>query len=116
MKLTVDAAGNWRLYTNTVPAGSVVLGTVTRDGIDTGALVRFERTGAYAQVNAGAVRSLDGRSVRAALGDGGRPATMTGGKRINVYLDDASLAAASNIGGGNVSEGIRTALKKVVDS
>ena len=116
MKLTVDAAGNWRLYTNTVPEGSVVLGTVTRDGTDTGALVRFERTGAYAQVNAGAVRSIDGRAVAAALGTGGRPATLTGGKRVNVYLDDASLDAAAKLGDGNVSEGIRVALKKVVDS
>ena len=116
MKITVDAAGNWRLYTNTVPAGAVVLGTVTRDGTDTGALVRMEKTGAYLQINAGCARSLDGRAVAAALGTGGRPATMAGGKRVNVYLDDASLDAAAKLGDGNVSEGIRVALKKVVDS
>ena len=116
MKLTVDAAGNWRLYTNTVPAGAVVLGTVTRDGTDTGALVRMEKTGAYLQINAGCARSLDGRAVAAALGTGGRPATLTGGKRVNVYLDDASIDAAAKLGDGNVSEGIRVALKKVVDS
>lgn len=40
MKLTVDSAGNWRLYTNTVPAGAVVLGTVTRNGTDDGKLLR----------------------------------------------------------------------------
>jgi ABC-type taurine transport system substrate-binding protein len=41
----------------------------------------------------------------------GRPVEMTGGKRVNVYLDAASLARAAELGGGNVSEGIRAALK-----
>lgn len=41
----------------------------------------------------------------------GRPAAI-GGKRVQVYLDDESLAIAARLGGGNVSEGVRTALKK----
>lgn len=41
----------------------------------------------------------------------GRPVEMDGGKRVNVYLDAASLARAAELGGGNVSEGIRAALK-----
>lgn len=41
----------------------------------------------------------------------GRPAEMKGGKRVNVYLDDASLARAAKLGDGNVSEGIRRALQ-----
>lgn len=110
-KITVDAAGNWKLYTNTLPANSTPLGTVTRDGFDTGALVRIESTGLYAQVNAGAIRSLDGRTVAAALGTAGRPSEMDGGKRVNVYLDADSLAIAAKLGDGNVSEGIRKALK-----
>lgn len=40
----------------------------------------------------------------------GRPAEV-GGKRVQVYLDAESLAIASKLGGGNVSEGIRKALK-----
>lgn len=40
----------------------------------------------------------------------GRPAEMAGGKRVNVYLDAASLARASELGNGNISEGIRLAL------
>lgn len=40
----------------------------------------------------------------------GRPVEMTGGKRVNVYLDAASLATAERIGNGNVSAGIRAAL------
>jgi hypothetical protein len=40
----------------------------------------------------------------------GRPKIMAGGKRVNVYLDAQSLAAALKLGGGNVSAGIRIAL------
>lgn len=39
----------------------------------------------------------------------GRPAEISG-KRVQVYLDAASLDAAAKLGNGNVSEGIRTAL------
>lgn len=41
----------------------------------------------------------------------GRPADV-GGKRVQVYLDDDSLAIAAKLGNGNVSEGIRKALKQ----
>ena len=40
----------------------------------------------------------------------GRPADV-GGKRVQVYLDAESLAIAAKLGNGNVSEGIRKALK-----
>lgn len=40
----------------------------------------------------------------------GRPAEV-GGKRVQVYLDKASLEAAARLGNGNVSEGIRRALR-----
>ena len=72
-RITVNPAGAWKLYANTLPAGSTPLGTVTRDGIDTGALVRFDATGLYAQINAGAVRNLDRRKVEAALQAGTSP-------------------------------------------
>lgn len=42
----------------------------------------------------------------------GAPRQMDGGKRVNVYLDSDSLARAAELGGGNVSEGIRIALSK----
>lgn len=110
-RITVDPVGAWQIYAPTLPAGAVALGTVTRDGTDTGALVRYEATGLYAQVNAGAVRSLDGRKVAAALGLTGRPAQMEGGRNVNVYLDPASIAAAQALGDGSISAGIRKALK-----
>lgn len=42
----------------------------------------------------------------------GRPEEMQGGKRRNVYLDDASLAKAVELGKGNASDGIRMALAR----
>ena len=114
-RLTVDTNGNWRLYTNTLPTNSTPLGTVTRDEFDTGALVRIDSTGLYVQVNAGAMRSLDGRRVAAALGTAGRPSEMSGGKRVNTYLDAESIAIATRLGNGNVSDGIRKALKHAAE-
>lgn len=110
-RLTVNTDGNWRLYTNTLPINSMPIGTVTRDESDTGALVRIEATGAYVQVNASVIRSLDGRKVAAALGTAGRPSEMSGGKKVNTYLDAESIAIANRLGTGNVSVGIRKALK-----
>lgn len=45
-------------------------------------------------------------------GQVGRPNEMEGGKRVQVYLDAESLAIANKLGSGNVSEGIRKALKQ----
>lgn len=41
----------------------------------------------------------------------GRPSEMAGGKKVNTYLDAESIAIATRLGNGNVSEGIRRALK-----
>ncbi len=112
-RLTVDVNGNWRLYHPTALPGWKMLGTITRGIGDTGALARNHKTGLYAQVNAGAIRSLDGRKIAAALGITGRPSKMEGGKRVNVYLDADSLATAAKAGNGNVSEGIRKALEAI---
>ena len=114
-RLTVNTDGNWRLYTNSIPAGCTVLGTVTRDGAETGALVQTE-AGIYSMLNARVYRGLEQRKVAAALGieqpTVGRPAEMAGGKRVQVYLDAESISIASSLGKGNVSEGIRKALKQ----
>jgi|GEM_PF-3402030 len=40
----------------------------------------------------------------------GRPADVAG-KKVNTYLDADSIAIASRLGNGNVSEGIRKALR-----
>ncbi len=112
-RLTVALGGGWRLYQAACPPGMTMLGTISRGG-DTGALAVVERTQQLVQLGAGGMRTLDQRKAWAALeearGRGGRPAEMAGGRRVNVYLDSASLARAAELGGGNVSEGIRRAL------
>jgi hypothetical protein len=40
----------------------------------------------------------------------GRPSEMSGGRRVQVYLDADSIARAETLGSGNVSAGIRAAL------
>ena len=111
-RLTVNIDGNWRLYTNTIPSDADALGTVTQVEGDAGALVKLP-SGLYVQINAGTMRNLDGRKVAAALGTAGRPYEMSGGKKVNTYLDAESIAIAQRLGDGNVSEGIRKALKQV---
>lgn len=81
---------------------------------DIGALVRLA-SGSYAQVNAGVLRSLDGRKVAAALGVAGRPSELECGRRRNVYLDDESIERAKALGSGNISDGIRRALQVATD-
>lgn len=41
----------------------------------------------------------------------GRPEELSGGRKVNTYLDAESIAIAIKLGNGNVSEGIRKALK-----
>lgn len=41
----------------------------------------------------------------------GRPSEMSGGKKVNTYLDIESIGIATRLGNGNVSDGIRKALK-----
>ena len=55
-----------RLYAGPVPEGAEILGTVTRDGTDTGALVRLAN-GRRVQINAGAVRALPPEAQEAAM-------------------------------------------------
>ena len=116
-RLTVNTNGNWRLYSNTLPTGAEALGTVTQGAGDTGALIRYTATGAYAQLNAGAIKSLSQHKVQAALEPAGRgrPDTMDGGRRVQVYLDAPSLATADRMGDGNMSAGIRAALASAGD-
>lgn len=120
--ITVALGGNWRLYTNTIPANSRAIGTVTRDGFETGALVLIEATGKYVQINASSLRSIDQRKVLAALaevrtgaGGPGRGQGLkaadgaTGLKRTNISIDQASADILRSFGDGDLSLGIRRA-------
>lgn len=114
-RLTADIHGEWRLYTNTIPAGSSPIGTVTRgdDDCDTGALVLIEATDTYVQVNSGEIRSLDQRQIIEALRASESEIQLSEIilKRVNIMLDAESLQIATQLGGGNISAGIRIALR-----
>ena len=43
----------------------------------------------------------------------GRPSKLVGARCLNIYLDAESVQTAQLIGEGNVSEGVRLALKMV---
>jgi len=108
-RIAIEQPGKPMLYQATDLPGWETVGTVTRGEGDIGALVRNLATGNYAQANAGSIRTLDQRKVRAAIDPAAKK--LDGGKRVNVYLDEASLTRAAELGGGNVSEGIRRALE-----
>lgn len=121
-RLTVDLGGKWRLYTNTIPANSRAIGTITRDECDTGALVLIDATGLYVQVNASVPRSLEQRKVVAALaevrtgqGGAGRGQGIKAAdgaanlKRTNITIDPESADALRAFGDGDLSLGIRRA-------
>lgn len=44
----------------------------------------------------------------------GRPAEIEGARRVNVMLDAATIEAAKKLGAGNLSAGIRKAVKEAV--
>lgn len=61
---------------------------------------RFDRTTGYADYWRDKLDEIE-------LPQAGKPATLDGGKRVNVYLDDITRSAAIDAGGGNVSAGLR---------
>jgi hypothetical protein len=121
-RLTVDLGGNWRWYANIIPVGSKCIGTVTTAHGETGALV-FTGSGIYARLNAGALVALPQVKVQAAVtaaragthGGPGRGQGVTAAdgatslRRVNVTLDDGSIAALRAFGDGELSLGIRRA-------
>lgn len=66
--LKVSKSGNWKLYWGytPLPAGAEALGTVQRENLETGALIRLAN-GNYVQGNARAIRTLDQSEVQAAI-------------------------------------------------
>jgi len=66
--LKVTKSGNWQLYWGytPLPAQAEALGTIQRETLETGALIRLS-TGIYVQGNAGAIRTLDQRAAKEAI-------------------------------------------------
>ena len=88
---TLDLHGPWGLYTSTTPPGATVLGTITRQAGDTGALVQTS-AGIYAQCNAGILRSLNQRQVRQALHEASDHGPQLKAWREQVQLTQAEAA------------------------
>ena len=111
--MKIDTKGNWKQCLVAAPRWVEILGTVTTES-GTGALVRMKKR--YYRVNGDAKELLDGRTVAGALGkygNGGRPKVIDGGKAVKILLDATSIARAKKLGNGNVSEGIRLALRGI---
>jgi hypothetical protein len=66
--LTINKNGNWKIYWGVMPLpqGAEALGTVKRENLETGALIRLA-SGHYVQGNAGGVRNLSMPEVEQAL-------------------------------------------------
>ncbi|OHX10401.1 hypothetical protein [Chromobacterium sphagni] len=113
-RIHIEQPGKPRLYQLYELPGYETIGVVTL-GSRAGALVRNWNSGIYYMATAGVLRLLDQRRIKAALGisnGAGAPARLNGGGRKNVYLDAESIKIARQLGNGNLSEGIRIALKQ----
>lgn len=55
-----------KLYSNTFPKGSCIIGTIEREDGSVGALIRL-KNGYYAQINAGEMKTLDQHLVKKRL-------------------------------------------------
>ena len=68
IRISIRTTAPWALYwgPGPLPNGATAHGTVTRDGDDTGALIRMP-SGIYVQGNAGAIRNLPQNEVAASL-------------------------------------------------
>ncbi len=110
-RLTIDPAGNWQQYGFFVPEYCAPIGTASLGSVD-GILVH-QLDGLYCLIHSSGILKLDQRKAKAALGisnNAGAPAKVRG-KNVNVYLDPESQAIAIELG-GNVSAGIRIALRQ----
>lgn len=95
--ITYSKNGKWKLYWGDMPlpAGGEALGTVTRDGYDTGALIRLA-SGQYVQGNAGATRPLDPSAVDSAIAASSAAAVLGSARSSK---KSASSAANGALGG-----------------
>lgn len=55
---------------------------------------------------------MEGKRHGGARPGAGRPAEIEGARRVNVMLDGATIEAAKKLGAGNLSAGIRKAVRQ----
>ncbi|MGV1048215.1 MAG: hypothetical protein ACOYD4_06800 [Solirubrobacterales bacterium] len=106
LKIATDANGYFYWGGAPLPAGSEMLGVVTRGEFDHGALIKLT-SGIYVQGNASVTRSLSQDEVATALSRrAGRPATGTQRRKINMTLPESEIEQLREIGNGNASAGV----------
>jgi post-segregation antitoxin (ccd killing protein) len=112
ISLSINKDGDWTEHTHMIPMYCHPLGVVTdHERKVTGALVHHAHTGQYLLVKDGVSMTLNGRAVLNGLGESGRPRILSGGKRRNVYLDDETVENAKALSGGDISRGLREAVR-----
>jgi hypothetical protein len=112
-EFSVNLKGNWRAYIDAPTPLSEPLGTVTIDG-KTGALLKIKvgQRHTYVQAIGEETTEIDGRRVAGELKRGRpNPKQRRFENRVGIMLDDESIEIANRLGGGNISEGIRKALR-----
>lgn len=108
---TVDRNGDWGKFSIVLPLNSQAIGTVTWEDGASAALIRFNTTGGYAAIKEKNIFFLSRVAVEKQFMPVGRPKYLNNGRKIQVYLDEESLSFATKLGKGNISAGVRTALK-----
>lgn len=108
---TVDRNGDWGKFSIVLPLNSQAIGTVTWEDGASAALIRFNATGGYAAIKEKNIFFLSRSAVEKQFMPVGRPKYLNNGRKIQVYLDEESLSCATKLGKGNISAGVRTALK-----
>lgn len=103
--------GRWEDHLDALPKGSDFLGIVTTRQGRTGVLVKLWISGRYAMYTREGGRILDGRDVSAAMGTNGRPKLSEDSAAHSIRLTGSDAMIAERIGKGNLSEGVRLALR-----
>ncbi|HNT33142.1 MAG TPA: hypothetical protein PKN49_12105 [Candidatus Aminicenantes bacterium] len=95
--ITISRLGKWRLYwPGPLPQGAAAIGTVNRGNGEEGALILMP-TGVYVQGNAGALRSLPQREIRAALDLPARGGNVSAYLPADVYHGLTTSAASAGL-------------------
>ena len=114
--IEIDVDKDGTEFTDALPASTTLVGVIKFEDGRAGALVISDSSHQYFVVNDGIALQVDGRRVASALGNAGRPAKFKNGSRRNVYLDEETLQYAIKMGQGNLSEGVRQAIKLAMKS
>lgn len=91
--LKFTKSGDWQFYWGytPLPAGAEALGTIQRETLEKGALIRLS-TGIYVQGNANAIRTLDQSDVVEALARSEAASTL--GRTGGAMTSEAKASAA----------------------